>query len=46
MDGKVTNEINTLNISQLQKELNSQSTEKEMKNLLTQVNKENPKKNI
>ena len=44
MDGKVTNEINTLNISQLQKELNSQSTEKEMKNLLTQVNKENPKK--
>ena len=44
MDEKVTNEINTLNISQLQKELNSQSTEKEMKNLLTQVNKENPKK--
>ena len=44
MDEKVTNEINTLNISQLQKELNSQSTEKEMKNLLTQVNKENQKK--
>ena len=44
MDKKVTNEINTLNISQLQKELNSQSTEKEMKNLLTQVNKENQKK--
>ena len=41
MDKKVTNEIN---ISELQNDLNNKKTEKDKKNLITEVNKDKPKK--